>query len=45
MPAILIGRKLAKPIADRLTPQNFRRIAIATLVVTGIVGIVKALVS
>jgi uncharacterized protein len=45
MPAILIGRRLAKPIAERLTPQNFRRIAIATLVVTGIVGIAKALIT
>jgi uncharacterized protein len=45
MPAILIGRKLAKPIAERLSPQNFRRIAIATLVVTGIVGIAKALIT
>ena len=45
LPGILVGRKLAKPIADRLSPENFRRIAIATLVVTGIVGIVKALVS
>jgi uncharacterized protein len=45
MPAILVGRKLAAPIANRLTPQNFRRVAIATLVVTGIVGIIKALVS
>lgn len=45
MPAILVGRRLAKPIADRLSAENFRRVAIATLVVTGIVGIIKALVS
>jgi uncharacterized protein len=45
MPAILIGRRLAKPIAERLTPENFRRIAIATLVATGVVGIAKALLS
>lgn len=45
MPAILIGRRLAKPIAERLTPQNFRRIAIATLVVTGVVGLAKAFVT
>ena len=45
LPAVLVGRKLAKPISDRLSAQNFRRVAIATLVVTGIAGIVKALVS
>jgi uncharacterized protein len=45
MPAILVGRKLATPIANRLTPLNFRRVAIATLVITGIVGIVKAFLS
>jgi uncharacterized protein len=45
MPSILIGRRIAQPIANRLTPQNFRRVAIATLVATGIIGIVKALLS
>ena len=45
MPGILVGRRIAKPIADRLSPENFRRLAIATLVTTGFVGIVKALVS
>ena len=45
LPSILIGRRLARPIAEQLTPQNFRRVAVATLIATGIVGIIKALAS
>jgi uncharacterized protein len=44
IPTVLIGRAVGAPLGNRLSTENFRRVAIVMLVAIGISGIIRALI-